>query len=93
MADASVAALGGVSPEKWEGLAIGPRLGDGSHLVLAGTDNDDSVTQNGSPMQLDVYFKPLGGGLSRIQCTIGSLANCHAVDPDGSVGGAVAAGF
>lgn len=93
LADASVAALGGVSPEKWEGLAIGPRLGDGSHLVLAGTDNDDSVTQNGSPMQLDVYFKPLGGGLSRIQCTIGSRANCHAVDPDGSVGALLPQGF
>ena len=31
----SLASLGGVSPEKWEGLAIGPRLKDGSHLVLA----------------------------------------------------------
>lgn len=44
LAHPSLAALGGVSPEKWEGLAIGPRLDDGSYLVLAGTDNDYSVT-------------------------------------------------
>ena len=46
LADASLALLGGVSPEKWEGLAIGPGLKDGSYLVLAGTDNDYSVTQD-----------------------------------------------
>ncbi len=77
LAHPALAALGGVAPEKWEGLTIGPRLADGSYLVLAGTDNDYSVTQNGSPVQLDVYFKPLvGGGLSRIQCTIGTFADC-----------------
>ena len=53
----TLAALGGVSPEKWEGLAIGPRLADGSYLVLAGTDNDYRVTQNASGAQFDVYFK------------------------------------
>jgi hypothetical protein len=93
LADPALAALGGVSPEKWEGLTIGPRLRDGSHLVLAGTDNDYSVTQNGSPVQLDVYVKPLGGGLSRIQCTIGSFADCHAVNADGSVGAPLPQGF
>ena len=46
--------------------------------MLAGTDNDYSVTQNGSPVQLDVYFKPLGGGaMSRIQCTIATPVNCR----------------
>ena len=54
LAHPSLAALGRVSPEKWEGLAIGPRLADGSHLVLTGTDNDYSVTQNGGSVQFDV---------------------------------------
>jgi hypothetical protein len=94
LADPSVAALGGVSPEKWEGLAIGPRLRDGSWLVLAGTDNDYSVTQNGSPVQLDVYFKPMvGGGSSRIQCTIATFADCQTVNADGSLGELLPQGF
>lgn len=89
----SLAALGGVSPEKWEGLTVGPRLNDGSYLVLAGTDNDYSVTQNGSPVQLDVYFKPLGGGaLSRTQCTIGTFSNCRTINDDGTVGAQLPAG-
>jgi hypothetical protein len=93
LAHPALAALGGVAPEKWEGLTIGPRLADGSYLVLAGTDNDYSATQNGSPVQLDVYFKPLvGGGLSRIQCTIGTFADCNAINADGSVGAALPAG-
>ena len=94
LAALSLETLGGVSPEKWEGLTVGPRLRDGSYLVLAGTDNDYSVTQNGSPVQLDVYIKPLvGGGLSRIQCTIGTFSNCLTVNADGSVGLPLADGF
>ena len=90
----SLAALGGVSPEKWEGLAVGPRLSDGSYLVLAGTDNDYSATQNASSVQFDVYFKPLGGGAAaRIQCDIGTFNGCTIVNPDGTAGGAVPAGF
>ena len=81
---ASLAALGGVSPEKWEGLTIGPRLDDGSYLVLAGTDNDYSVTQNGTGVQFDVYFKPTGtGAASRIQCDIGTFNGCLAINADG----------
>jgi hypothetical protein len=54
---------------------------------------DYSVPQNGSPMQLDVYFKPLGAGaVSRTQCTIGTLANCSTINPDGTVGAPVAGG-
>ena len=87
------AALGGVSPEKWEGLAIGPKLADGSYLMLAGTDNDYSVTQNGSGTQFDVYIKPGSGTVSRIQCDIGSFNNCLQIATDGSVSGAVAANF
>lgn len=93
LAHPSLAALGGASPEKWEGLAIGPRLADGSYLLLAGTDNDYSVTQNGSGTQFDVYFKPNGATPSRIQCDIGSFANCLAINANGSLGAALPAGF
>jgi hypothetical protein len=90
----SLAALGGVSPEKWEGLTIGPRLADGSMLMLAGTDNDYSVTQNADGVQFDVYVKPLGGGgVSRIQCDLGTFDNCRSVGADGAAGAPVGAGF
>lgn len=85
--------LGTVSPEKWEGLTIGPRLADGSYLVLAGTDNDYSVTQNGTGTQFDVYFKPNGSTPIRIQCDIGSFANCLGINSDGSLGAPLAASF
>lgn len=45
---------GVIIPEKLEGLTIGPRLNDGSYMVLLGTDNDYSVTQNASNTQFDV---------------------------------------
>ncbi len=41
-------------PEKFEGLAIGPQLADGSYAILVGTDNDFSVTQNDNDVQFDV---------------------------------------
>lgn len=41
--------------EKWEGLTIGPRLLGGGYMILAGTDNDYSVTQLAGPNQFDVY--------------------------------------
>src|SRR5262249_18136893 len=41
--------------EKWEGLAIGPQLKDGSYAIFTGTDNDFSVTQNDTGTQFDVY--------------------------------------
>jgi hypothetical protein len=84
LAHPSLAALGGVSPEKWEGLAIGPRLADGSYLVLAGTDSDYSVTQNASSTQFEVYFKEEGGTVRRIRCDIGTFSNCVAIAADGS---------
>ncbi|MBL8352345.1 MAG: esterase-like activity of phytase family protein [Burkholderiaceae bacterium] len=87
------AALGNVSPEKWEGLAIGPKLADGSFLMLAGTDNDYSVTQNGTGTQFDVYIKPGAGTVSRIQCDIGTYDHCITVNSNGSLGPAVAPGF
>ena len=67
-------------------------MADGSYLVLAGTDNDYSVTQNSSGTQFDVYFKA-GASPSRIQCDIGTFANCVAINPGGGNGTPVPAGF
>ncbi|MBT9458758.1 MAG: esterase-like activity of phytase family protein [Burkholderiaceae bacterium] len=74
----TLAALGGKSPEKWEGLAIGPKLANGSYLMLAGTDNDYSVTQDGAGVQKDVWFDfsladPYAGS---IQCPLDQTINC-----------------
>ena len=77
-----VAESTGKSPEKWEGLAVGPRLADGSFLMLAGTDNDYSVTQNTSGAQTDVYFRfsdadPYKGS---IQCPLNQTTGCVKTD-------------
>lgn len=74
----TLAALGNKSPEKWEGLAIGPRLADGSYMMLAGTDNDYSVTQNGTGTQFDVWFRFSDADpyKSSIQCPMGSTSGC-----------------
>src|SRR4029453_18498937 len=51
--------------EKWEGMTIGPKLRNGGHLILAGNDNDYSVTQNANTSeQLDVYVD-FGGNFAR----------------------------
>jgi hypothetical protein len=47
--------------EKWEDLAIGPRLRKGARVIIAGNDNDYSVTQSGSGTQFDVYVNFTGG--------------------------------
>ena len=74
----TLAALGNKSPEKWEGLAVGPRLANGKYFVLAGTDNDYSVTQNGSGTQFDVYFRftDTDPFASSIQCPVGLTNGC-----------------
>ena len=74
----TLAALGNKSPEKWEGLAIGPRLANGSYLVLAGTDNDYSVTQNANGTHQDVWFdfSPADPYASSIQCPLDSTVGC-----------------
>ena len=52
--------------EKWEGLAIGPRLKNGGHLILTGNDNDYSVTQEaGTNVQFDVYVDFNGASVRR----------------------------
>ncbi|GAB1539240.1 esterase-like activity of phytase family protein [Scytonema sp. NUACC21] len=50
----SLKATGAPIPEKFEGLAIGSQLSDGSYALLLGTDNDFSVTQNDDDIQFDV---------------------------------------
>ena len=47
--------------EKFEGLAIGPKLDKGFYAILTGTDNDFSVTQTGEGTQLDVYTDGTNG--------------------------------
>jgi hypothetical protein len=74
----TLAALGNHSPEKWEGLTVGPRLDDGRYLLLAGTDNDYSVTQNASGTQFDVWFDFSAPDpyATSIQCPIGQTTGC-----------------
>ena len=56
----------GKQAEKWEGITIGPRLKNGGYLILAGNDNDYSVTQQaGSAVQFDVYVNFDGGSVQR----------------------------
>ena len=55
----------GKRAEKWEGLAIGPRLAGGARVIVAGNDNDYSVTQTGAGTQFDVYVNFTGGSLQR----------------------------
>ncbi len=74
----TLAELGNKSPEKWEGLAVGPKLADGSYLMLAGTDNDYSVSQNGTGTQFDVYFRFSDADpyATSIQCSLGQTSSC-----------------
>jgi hypothetical protein len=83
LSDPSLAALGDRGAEKWEGLAVGPMLNDGSYLLLAGTDNDYSVTQNGTGTQFDVYYNP--SDRSRVQCDLGTTSNCTSISAQGNV--------
>ncbi len=70
--------LGNKVPEKWEGLALGPRLKDGSYVMVIGTDNDYSVTQNATGQQFDVYFRVTDADpfVSSIQCPLGLTTGC-----------------
>ena len=70
--------LGNKVPEKWEGLAIGPRLKDGSYVLVMGTDNDYSVTQNATSQQFDVYFRMSDADpyVGSIQCPLGLTTGC-----------------
>ena len=82
--------LGNKVPEKWEGLAIGPRLKNGDYAMLAGTDNDYSVTQNAGGAQFDVYFRFSDADpfVASIQCPLGATTGCFttADAADGIIG-------
>ncbi len=70
---AALVGAGETVPEKLEGLAIGPRLAGGGFALILATDNDFSVTQNGSNVQFDVCT----GGGSSVQVALGAAC------PDG----------
>jgi hypothetical protein len=78
----TLSALGNKVPEKWEGLAIGPQLANGKYMILAGTDNDFSVTQNGTNTQFDVWYDLVNQSptfdayANSIQCPTGQVVNC-----------------
>ena len=64
--------------EKWEGLAIGPRLVGGGRVIVAGNDNDYSVTQTGSGEQFDV-FVDFAGNFAR--CVLDDPTRCEVNPP------------
>ena len=68
----------GKQAEKWEGLAIGPRLFGGRRLILIGNDNDYSVTQTGSGEQFDVYVD-FAGNFAR--CVLDDPTRCEVNPP------------
>jgi hypothetical protein len=53
-------------------------LADGRYLVLAGTDNDYSVSQSGSGTQFDLWFRfsDADPNASAVQCPIGQVIGC-----------------
>jgi hypothetical protein len=63
----------GKQAEKWEGLAIGPRLFGGARLILTGNDNDYSVTQTGAGEQFDVYVD-FNGNFAK--CVLDDATRC-----------------
>ena len=78
--------LGNKVPEKWEGLAIGPQLKDGSYVLVTGTDNDYSVTQNASNVQFDVYVRVTDTDpyATSIFCPLGQTSGCFLHDTNGT---------
>jgi hypothetical protein len=52
--------------EKIEGFAFGPRLANGGISLILASDNDFSVTQNGSGTQFDVCTSGVGGTSSQV---------------------------
>jgi hypothetical protein len=64
----------GEQAEKWEGLAIGPRLAAGARLILTGNDNDYSVTQTGAGEQFDVYVD-FNGNVAK--CVLDDATQCE----------------
>lgn len=70
----------GQRAEKWEGLTIGPRLKLGGHVIVAGNDNDYSVTQLGASLtQYDTYVDFVG---NYARCPLGEKTGCE-INGDG----------
>lgn len=68
----------GKQAEKWEGLAIGPKLSNGDRMILTGNDNDYSVTQTGAGDQFDVYVD-FAGNFAR--CILDDTTKCEVNPP------------
>jgi hypothetical protein len=68
----------GNQAEKWEGLTIGPRLRGGGYVIVAGTDNDYSVSQSRSGELFDLYVDFLGNFAT---CAIDSRSRCEVNPP------------
>jgi hypothetical protein len=64
----------GKQAEKWEGLAIGPKLANSDRMILTGNDNDYSVTQTGAGDQFDVYVD-FAGNFAR--CALDDPTKCE----------------
>lgn len=67
---AAMRAMGYQVPEKIEGFSFGPRLADGGITLIIATDNDFSVTQNGSGTQFDVCVN--AGNTARVEVGLGA---------------------
>ena len=63
---------------------MGPSLG--KYLILTGTDNDYSVTQNASGQQFDVYFRVSDADpyVTSIFCPLGQANGCFLHDANGT---------
>jgi hypothetical protein len=64
----------GNQAEKWEGFTIGPKLVGGGFAIVAGNDNDYSVTQTGAGEQFDV-FVDFEGNFAR--CVLDDATRCE----------------
>jgi hypothetical protein len=65
----------GKQVEKWEGMTIGPRLGDNALSLVVGNDNDYSVTQEaGTNLQSDIYVDFAGNFL---KCPLDAQDTCQ----------------
>ena len=70
----------GEQAEKWEGLTIGPRLKFGQYSIVAGNDNDYSVTQLGGSLTQYETYVDFAGHYAR--CPLGTQTGCE-IDGDG----------
>jgi hypothetical protein len=88
--DAALTAAGQTTTEKFEGIAIGPTLANGSPLLVLGIDNDFSATQIAGNTQYDIYVRGSEIRITPIDNTSSSFAG---LDPAGPNLGALPSGF